>query len=809
MQRVLETRNPALNLFGDGKHGFKAGNPATGEPATTPGVEFFNAIQEEICRVIEESGMALDPSNRGQLIEAVRQVSAEPFASHDPDKGAALIGIGGGRTQADKNAELLSISDCGAVAGQNCAAALIEAAEKTSGVIRVPAGEWTATFATAEQAAMADVLSRIVLDGNLTIRLPAGYFQYSAPMVFSVAGGHRLRIIGADPIPISITGQLSVTGIAGAYDVVLSVSSAAGISVGDYLHTTDVTGTGDKEQHRGGWKIIAVDAANSRITVRNTCRADAFPGNTITASTSYVIKTVLKFANCDGFVVRNSIVGYIDNLAVVGNSDEYWLAGNVAGTEKGTHGFVIGANTIALNGKTDNANQYGQSLAHVSCGPVVCVSDFDQQGIVTELGGSFYGNFVSSCNNKRRGFYASTASGIRAKHISANGNYLDGVIADIGGAVYCSSVSCAEGNGGSGFSAGGGTVIADSGIAKSNRVHGFSATVSGRMQATGSIAQHNMLQGYYGEYNSTVYNDNSTADSNGGTGCFMASQSVCRGTGLVVSNNGAYGLRSDEHSLIICTGVTNTGNTSGPTSLRNGGLVVDGSSYVAGPEVAEMFTSKSLSTGKGVRFATTSGGDDAVIQHDTAGTGSFTTKFHLRSGTGGFYAHTDNDTPCGRVTERWSVINAGTGVINTSDGREKTKPLPINDTVLDAWSGVQLITFQWLEMIQQKGEDIARLHFGVIAQQVRDAFAAHGLDGTRYGLLCYDEWEDEYEPVLVERNNPDTGELELIDTGELRLVRAAGNRWGIRADQCLFLEAAYQRRRLDRLEARLSALEAV
>ena len=146
-----------------------------------------------------------------------------------------------------------------------------------------------------------------------------------------------------------------------------------------------------------------------------------------------------------------------------------------------------------------------------------------------------------------------------------------------------------------------------------------------------------------------------------------------------------------------------------------------------------------------------------------------------------------------------------TGTINTSDAREKTAPLPIDDAVLDAWSDVQLITFQWLDAIQAKGEDVARWHFGVIAQQVRDAFIAHGLDGTRYGLLCYDEWGEEFGPVYDTRFNPETEKNEPFDTGEVGLVRAAGNRWGIRADQCLFLEAAYQRRRCDRIEQRLCA----
>ena len=107
-----------------------------------------------------------------------------------------------------------------------------------------------------------------------------------------------------------------------------------------------------------------------------------------------------------------------------------------------------------------------------------------------------------------------------------------------------------------------------------------------------------------------------------------------------------------------------------------------------------------------------------------------------------------------------------------------------------------MITFQWLDSVRVKGGEAARWHFGVIAQQVRDAFAARGLDGTRYGLLCYDEWGET---------------LALLDEDGTTLheVVPAGSRWGIRADQCLFLEAAYQRRETQRLRERISSLESV
>lgn len=170
----------------------------------------------------------------------------------------------------------------------------------------------------------------------------------------------------------------------------------------------------------------------------------------------------------------------------------------------------------------------------------------------------------------------------------------------------------------------------------------------------------------------------------------------------------------------------------------------------------------------------------------------------------------DNSTDVGTPTSRVKQYYGVNGTISTSDAREKTNPAIISDAVLDAWGDVQVICFQWLSAIAEKGELNARWHFGVIAQQVRDAFASHGLDGTRYGLLCYDEWDAapaEYETISAvydDDGNLLTPEMQVL----FKPAIEAGSRWGIRADQCLFLEAAYQRREMQRLKERVSALEA-
>jgi len=100
----------------------------------------------------------------------------------------------------------------------------------------------------------------------------------------------------------------------------------------------------------------------------------------------------------------------------------------------------------------------------------------------------------------------------------------------------------------------------------------------------------------------------------------------------------------------------------------------------------------------------------------------------------------------GLASEKWSVVYAGTGTINTSDGNLKENIRDISDTekVVAAAIKSQMKAFQFSNAVEAKGSN-ARIHFGVIAQNVRDAFIAEGLDPTHYGVFCSDTWTDDNE----------------------------------------------------------------
>ena len=155
--------------------------------------------------------------------------------------------------------------------------------------------------------------------------------------------------------------------------------------------------------------------------------------------------------------------------------------------------------------------------------------------------------------------------------------------------------------------------------------------------------------------------------------------------------------------------------------------------------------------------------------------------------SGAVQPQTDNSVSCGAASFRWSVVYAATGAINTSDERVKEQITSINDAVLDAWATVEWCQFKYKDAVAQKG-DKARFHIGIIAQQVKSAFEAKGLDAFEYGILCHDTWDAEEEKR--------TKEGELISA-----AKEAGDLYSIRYEEALALEAALMRRELKRLKS--------
>ena len=155
----------------------------------------------------------------------------------------------------------------------------------------------------------------------------------------------------------------------------------------------------------------------------------------------------------------------------------------------------------------------------------------------------------------------------------------------------------------------------------------------------------------------------------------------------------------------------------------------------------------------------------------------------------------NNSYTLGASNLRWKEIWCNQNSINTSsDERIKQAVSVVPNNVLDAWGDVNWIQFKFNDAVEEKGTENARLHNGLIAQRVDEAFKAHGLDASKYGLFLYDEWEA-------------TPEQTDGDGNVIMPAQEAGDAYGLRYTEALCMEAAYQRRRADRAESRITALE--
>ena len=137
-------------------------------------------------------------------------------------------------------------------------------------------------------------------------------------------------------------------------------------------------------------------------------------------------------------------------------------------------------------------------------------------------------------------------------------------------------------------------------------------------------------------------------------------------------------------------------------------------------------------------------GSELAIGHTTAGLQFLGSEARIRPFNISNNAATDNTIDLGRSNSRFNDIYATNGTINTSDRNEKQDIAELSDAetrVAVAAKGL-LRKFRWKSAVEEKGDE-ARIHFGIIAQDLQDAFTAEGLDAGDYAMFISDTWTDE------------------------------------------------------------------
>jgi hypothetical protein len=280
------------------------------------------------------------------------------------------------------------------------------------------------------------------------------------------------------------------------------------------------------------------------------------------------------------------------------------------------------------------------------------------------------------------------------------------------------------------------------------------------------------------------------------------------------------------------------------------GTVIGGTTTAAGS-----FTTLSASTsitgardGAGILYLNrlTSDGEIARFQKDGTTVGSIGTAGRpyfannagdsVMVGDNGLLPRTDTGAAqdgvmnLGGASDRWDDIYATNGTIQTSDANEKQQIASLTDPEMAAAKAISagFKTFKWNDSFAEKG-DAARIHSGVIAQEVEQALTGAGLDAGDYAFFTSTTWwetqtdvpaVEAVDAVYDKEGNALTEAVEAVegkeaytrtdtyDTAEEAPEGATErNRKGIRYPQLLAFVGAATEQRLASIEARLEALE--
>ncbi len=406
---------------------------------------------------------------------------------------------------------------------------LAETVIKQNLTINVPAD-----YPTIQAALDALKYAWIPSDVTVTIQVAAGTYTHTSPIVVDHPCGSQIRIIGATPITTTITGVGTVSGSAGNWSVPITVADVTGIQVGQYAIIRNTTGTGDHFAHRGIWEITAVDTATKTVTVKNTHRASTFPTATLSGGDFIVLTTILKFTDCSGLKLYDKSLGYLDQVAIVGNNS----ASITVGIEVGySYWRQIRGGTI-------------------NCGAYVGVSGFTI-GFVAGNGGSILGSALAASGNGYHGFYAQLSSSIFASSSTASGNGSIGFYAQLSSSIFASS-STASGNGSIGFYVQySSSIFASSSTASGNGSIGFYVQYSGSIFASSSTASGNGYHGFYAQYSGSIYAYSSTASGNGSIGFYAQYSGSIYAYSSTASGNGT-DYKAEKMGYIYCAGYTGT-----------------------------------------------------------------------------------------------------------------------------------------------------------------------------------------------------------------------------------------------------------
>ena len=241
---------------------------------------------------------------------------------------------------------------------------------------------------------------------------------------------------------------------------------------------------------------------------------------------------------------------------------------------------------------------------------------------------------------------------------------------------------------------------------------------------------------------------------------------------------------------------TSEGASTAGFEVQNNGKVnitVDGGSCLALNRLTDVGNVFVVKTGGSQRIALGGGGGAGFIDGASGDAGLKFEGAHVRPRDNG--SDVDDGITLGNGSFRFSGIFATTGSVSTSDETEKQNIATLSSKELNVAKKLSALfkTFKWKSAVEKKA-DKARIHTGIIAQEVQKVLQDEGLDASNYAFWCSDTW--------WEKDNETYDTKEEAPNGATERTRL-----GVRYNELLAFIGASTEQRLASMEARLTALE--
>ena len=177
----------------------------------------------------------------------------------------------------------------------------------------------------------------------------------------------------------------------------------------------------------------------------------------------------------------------------------------------------------------------------------------------------------------------------------------------------------------------------------------------------------------------------------------------------------------------------------------------------------------------------------------------------------------DDQWTLGRPSYRWADVYCMNSSNQTSDESLKQDIATLTTDEMNAAKRLSALfkTYRWKDAVVEKGNEKARTHTGIIAQQVKSAMEAESLDPTKYAFYCVDEWYEDSQGTKLpletatregdsveEGTNAELGGSIVVPTGFNKVTR-----YSVRYVELLAFISAYNEQRFTSIESRLTALE--